>query len=147
MHVMMLALPAHGHINPMLPLAERLVAAGERVTFATTAEFAGAVGAAGAAVLPIGESFAAPAHLFTIAPDGGFANPELAAFFDRFRDAAPRLLSRIASEQPDAFVYDTLLALLSPAYHDVAVPRVAFFPQLRRSRWRGAVRADCRTGR
>ena len=45
MRVAMLTPPAHGHVNPMLPLAERLVAGGAEVTFAATAEFAAAVGA------------------------------------------------------------------------------------------------------
>src|SRR6185369_18456 len=40
--------PSHGHVYPMLGIVEELARRGHRVSYATTADFAGAVTAAGA---------------------------------------------------------------------------------------------------
>ena len=46
--------PAHGHINPTLPVVRALVDAGERVVYYVTEPFAGMVEEAGAEFRPYG---------------------------------------------------------------------------------------------
>lgn len=48
-HIAVFCIPASGHVNPTLPIVSELVARGHRVSYATSAEFAPRVAAAGAA--------------------------------------------------------------------------------------------------
>jgi MGT family glycosyltransferase len=47
-HIAVFCIPASGHVNPTLPIVAELVGRGHRVSYATSAEFAGKVAAAGA---------------------------------------------------------------------------------------------------
>ncbi|MFI1304120.1 macrolide family glycosyltransferase [Streptomyces sioyaensis] len=51
-HILVLTIPAHGHLRPLLAVTEQLVRRGHRVSFLTTEEFAPAVRATGATALP-----------------------------------------------------------------------------------------------
>lgn len=51
-HIAVFTFPFHGHVNPTLGVVSELVSRGHRVTYATTDEFADAVAATGATVLP-----------------------------------------------------------------------------------------------
>src|SRR5689334_22952282 len=47
-HIAVFSIPASGHVNPTLPIVSELVARGHRVSYATCAEYAPRVAAAGA---------------------------------------------------------------------------------------------------
>ena len=51
--ILIATFPAHGHVTPLLGVAESLVARGDRVRFLTGARFAGVVEATGAEYLPL----------------------------------------------------------------------------------------------
>lgn len=51
-HALFVNIPAHGHVNPTLPLAAELAARGEQVDYALTPDFAPAVARAGARLVP-----------------------------------------------------------------------------------------------
>ena len=51
--ILIATFPAHGHVTPLLTVAEALVARGDRVRFLTGARFAGVVEATGAEYLPL----------------------------------------------------------------------------------------------
>src|SRR6218665_2211100 len=50
MKILFFPAPAHGHVNPMLPLARELVSRGDEVLFYVTPEFEAVVRATGASV-------------------------------------------------------------------------------------------------
>ena len=58
MHFPFICLPAAGHVNPTLPVVAELVRRGHRVTYATSAKYAGAVESAGAVFFASGEDLA-----------------------------------------------------------------------------------------
>ena len=62
-HIVFVSIPVQGHVVPTLGVIEELVAGGHRVTFPTTAEFAGMVTGAGAEVLVYESTWAVPASL------------------------------------------------------------------------------------
>jgi len=51
-HIAFLNYPAHGHVNPTLPVAAELVRRGHRVSYVVAEQYADAVRATGATVLP-----------------------------------------------------------------------------------------------
>ena len=53
LHIVMIGVPAHGHMNPHLPVLAELVARGHRVEVTTPSGFAPAVAATGATVVPV----------------------------------------------------------------------------------------------
>ena len=53
LHIVMIGVPAHGHMNPHLPVLAELVARGHRVDVTTPAGFAPAVAGTGATVVPV----------------------------------------------------------------------------------------------
>ena len=52
-HHLIAAVPVHGHVAPLLPVAAHLVARGDTVSFLTGARFAGVVAATGATHVPL----------------------------------------------------------------------------------------------
>ena len=53
LHIVMIGVSAHGHMNPHLPVLAELVARGHRVDVTTPAGFAPAVAGTGATVVPV----------------------------------------------------------------------------------------------
>lgn len=94
--------PAHGHINPTLPVVRALVDAGERVVYYVTEPFAGMVEEAGAEFRPYGT--------LPLDPDRPDPNPvRLAA--DLLQTALvllPRLLHEVPAVRADYAVHDSL---------------------------------------
>ena len=60
--------PAHGHVNPMLPLLQELVSRGHEVLVYVTHEFEPAIRRTGATFRPLPEHLKLPDRL---APSGG----------------------------------------------------------------------------
>lgn len=66
MHLAFASVPAHGHINPTLPLVRELVSRGHRVTYGTHEKFRDRVEAVGASLLPMPGDMPAPPRDFNL---------------------------------------------------------------------------------
>lgn len=100
--------PAHGHIQPMLPVAAELVRRGDHVTFATAPRFASDVAATGAEVLPyepVVQDFAKAVP--TDSPD--WLALALKATVEESGALVPALRARLTEDLPDLLVYDTTM--------------------------------------
>ena len=106
-----LNIPAYGHINPTLPIAQELVRRGEQVVYYLTDEFRGAVEATGAVFhsyqsLMGAKPFQAAKPMMgrdTIGPGAIFL-----ILADESRQVLPQVLESIAAEQPDYILYNPL---------------------------------------
>ncbi|PPK71306.1 glycosyltransferase [Actinokineospora auranticolor] len=102
-HVLFLPLPAYGHVMPTLAVVAELVARGHRVTFATTAEFAPAVVAAGAEPLLYESELAGKAQPERFTTDYVSREP-LRCITENI--VTTRLFDKSLPEPPDVYVYD-----------------------------------------
>lgn len=127
-HFAFVAPPAHGHVNPSLPLVEELVGRGHRVSYATGGDLIPAVEAAGA------DGLALPTQLPSSPPGPGTEfTPELLAdmmgrFIDDARESFPMLVSRFEQDRPDAVCYD-MMTFTGPMLADkLDVSEIALVP-------------------
>jgi MGT family glycosyltransferase len=105
-HLAFVSLPAHGHVNPTLPVVTELVRRGWRVSYATAAEFAPQVEKAGAALVPT-------AGRLSRGPGPGRLDVSaIAGFLERIADDAraslPGLSEHFRSDPPRAVCYDAM---------------------------------------
>ncbi|QUQ72163.1 nucleotide disphospho-sugar-binding domain-containing protein [Kutzneria sp. CA-103260] len=98
MHIVFMAVPEHGHLNPGLPLVTELVARGHRVSYAITEKFADHVAAAGATPSLYTTTF--PERM----PEDGEAGTRM--FVDEFRSATPQIEALYDNDRPDVIVCD-----------------------------------------
>jgi MGT family glycosyltransferase len=132
-HVVFAAPPAHGHVNPTLPLVEELVRRGHRVSYVTGARSAPSVRAAGATLVEVPWNEEPPPSGGGAAERGGaFDLGFLTGFFvshvTRASEAFPALLEHFRRDRPDAVCYDGF-SYAGPALADVLeVPGVALIP-------------------
>lgn len=128
-HVVVVTPPAPGHVFPVLPLIEELVARGDRVTMVTSADLAAAVSAAGAAVVELG--WRPDTSRLT---DAEFTVETLVVDLDGYLSAVetvlPALLERLHADHPavvcsDAVVLGPLLAGIFSAPLVSLVPNFA----------------------
>jgi dTDP-L-oleandrosyltransferase len=106
-HIVFLSIPAHGHVTPTLGVVEELVGRGHRVTFPTTEEFSGTVGAVGAEVLRYESTWPVPASLPNPADADSAAEMRLLLATESI--AVADALAPISAAGPgaDVVVYDT----------------------------------------
>ncbi|MFD7578071.1 macrolide family glycosyltransferase [Kitasatospora sp. NPDC059811] len=102
-HILMVSIPAHGHVNPSLAVIAELVARGHRVSYVNDASFAGAVESTGARFVPY------PTRLpLAGGPDAWEEDP--VALQELFLDDAlamyPVLLEAFADDRPDLVLCD-----------------------------------------
>lgn len=144
MHFAFICLPAAGHVNPTLPVVAELVRRGHRVTYATSAKYAGAVESAGAAFFESGEDLAAQFPRFGSPGQGaGAASPQagmlaglasgmmsglVERLLERAREEFPALLARLAADRPDAVCYDAMTLAGKMAAMKLDLPDVALLP-------------------
>jgi len=102
-HIAMVAPPAHGHVNPSLPVVAELVARGHRVSYAVPAPFAATVAGTGAT----------PVVHDTLMPDetAGEQWPSdpvagMRLFLDEAIASTPLLRSLFDGDRPDLFLAD-----------------------------------------
>lgn len=125
------ALPAYGHVYPMLPLAEAFQRAGAEVSVAVGAPFLGALplptvpGLAGTVTLD--EVVAEVLERFPQTADD-MANRWLPAFFGNVnaRRVLPALREQWAADRPGLVVYEVLDPAAALAAGEIGVPSVAF---------------------
>ena len=103
--------PAHGHVNPLLPLLRELVSRGDEVVVHVTREFEEAIRHTGASVRLLDDGFNLPSTL----PGGGSGPmhlqlmPMLLRIMCHGLREAPRLVAQARAEQADCIVYDPLV--------------------------------------
>ena len=104
MHVLLITIPATGHVNPTLDLTAALVERGHRVSYAVPEEFAWAARLPGAEHLP---------YVSTIVPKPSQSVPpaDFAAWLPfvlaaEAEQVLPQLLQASSADPPDVVVYD-----------------------------------------
>ncbi|WP_041323026.1 macrolide family glycosyltransferase [Saccharomonospora viridis] len=102
-HILMVAIGAHGHLNPHLPVLAELVERGHRVSVVVPEPFADIAASSGATPLIVASELPDETRGERW-PDGGVEAMEL--FLDEGRDVLPQLESALKSDRPDAVLYD-----------------------------------------
>ena len=105
-HIALVSLPAHGHVNPTLPVVAELVRRGWRVSYATAERFGPEVEKTGATLVPTAGR----------PPDGpgpGRLSPAaFAGFLERItadaRDSLPGIREHFRLDPPQAVCYDAM---------------------------------------
>jgi MGT family glycosyltransferase len=103
LHIVMIGVPAHGHMNPHLPVLAELVARGHRVEVTTPAGFAPAVAATGATVLPV-TSVLPDEDRGETWPDDPVAG--MARFLDEGIHVLPQARAALVADRPDLLLGD-----------------------------------------
>ena len=105
-HIAFVSLPAHGHVNPTLPVVAKLVRRGSRVSYATAERFGPEVEKTGATLVPTaGRPPAGPGP-------GGLSPAAFAGFLERItadaRDSLPGIREHFRLDPPQAVCYDAM---------------------------------------
>nr|AGO97167.1 glycosyltransferase [Streptomyces sp. CNT-179] len=126
MHVAIVVQPAHGHVNPMLPLVPELLSRGHRVTFATGPECVPAVASSGARVITL------PAQLPAMYWPDGVTDERmdelLTVLSTGVRESLPILLREFSADPPDVLCYDLTTEVARILTKLLDVPSVALVP-------------------
>nr|WP_198943441.1 macrolide family glycosyltransferase [Actinokineospora bangkokensis] len=125
-HFAFMCVPAHGHVNPGLPIAAELVRRGHRVTYATNDEFAGVVARTGAEVVRYRSTVPSEAD-----PAQRWPEEELSAhrmFLDELISVTPQVEAAYAGDVPDAVVHDVCAWHGPVLAHAWGVPAVQVSP-------------------
>src|ERR671933_36578 len=108
--------PAHGHVNPTLPVVRELVARGEHVVYYLTEEFEPQIRRTGATfrrIDGIQDRFGPPPGMnFGGQADRANALQRVTTFFPRMMAGSlrlvPKLVDRIHTEDADYVIYDLI---------------------------------------
>lgn len=102
--------PAHGHVNPMLPLAQELVSRGDEVIFYVTREFEAAARETGASLRLIDDRLTVPSTLPKEVAGQPVKHllPMVLDLMNRGMREAPHLAEEARAEQADGVVYDPM---------------------------------------
>ncbi|HWS85163.1 MAG TPA: macrolide family glycosyltransferase [Ktedonobacteraceae bacterium] len=101
-----LEMPAYGHVNPTLAVAQELVKRGQEVIYYLPEQFKGAVEATGAVFRSYGSKLKGISPMAT--PSGMLGGGLPALMVDESRHVLPQVLDRIRAEQPDYIVYGAM---------------------------------------
>jgi macrolide glycosyltransferase len=102
-HVVVIGVPAHGHMNPHLPVLAELVARGHRVDVTSPSAFASSVGATGATVVPV-TSVLPDEDRGETWPDDPVAG--MARFLDEGVHVLPQARAAFDGNRPDVLLGD-----------------------------------------
>ena len=129
-HFAFVSMPAHGHINPTLPLVAELVGRGHRVSYATGASMLEAVRSAGAEpveapfVLPEGP----PQFSGSTPPDPEDIRRRMQSFVNSVEQTYPVLVEHFGEDLPDAFCGDAMSPVTGLVAQKLDRPLVALNP-------------------
>ncbi|MER7283412.1 macrolide family glycosyltransferase [Dactylosporangium sp. NPDC000244] len=125
-HIAFFTAPSHGHVYPMLGIVEELAGRGHRVSYATTTDFAGAVGAAGAHPVLYASTMPSPGDRSRRWPET--ITESMTLFLSEAAATLPALREAFAADRPDVVAVDDLAgagAVLAAAW---GVPVVQIWP-------------------
>ncbi|WP_161962448.1 glycosyltransferase [Nocardioides speluncae] len=124
------AIPAFGHVLPMVPLAEAATRAGHEVTFVADTKFAGRLPVPVLQGVPEGQTLAdvtVEAKAAMLDRDDPMAWPKALFGVVMPRHTAPRLLAAWADDgPPDVVVHEALNVGAAKAAAETGIPAVAF---------------------
>jgi MGT family glycosyltransferase len=103
LHIVMVGVPAYGHMNPHLPVLAELVARGHRVEVTTPSGFAPAVAATGATVVPVTSVLPDEARGETWQDD---PIAGMARFLDEGIHVLPQARNAFDGDRPDVLLGD-----------------------------------------
>lgn len=106
LHVAMFTVPAHGHVNPSLPVVRELSARGHRVSYAVTPAFADAVAETGATPVPYETTWPTTAAGQRAQWSGEDPVESFRWFFDEAVHVLPQLAAAFDGDRPDVVLYD-----------------------------------------
>ena len=107
MKLLMFPAAAHGHVNPMLPLAQEWVSRGHEVVFYLTQEFESAVRGTGASFRLLDDRFGIPSAV-SAGPNLKHLAPKMLAMMNHGLREAPRIAEQARAEQAEGVVYDPM---------------------------------------
>lgn len=121
--------PAHGHVNPSLPLVAELARRGHQITYYATDGFRGEIEAAGAALQP----YATVRDDYFAGPGLDGSRPQKAAqrLITTTGEILPELLAAARRSQPDYILYDGMCPwgyYLARSLHLPAVASLSLLP-------------------
>ncbi|WP_447038489.1 macrolide family glycosyltransferase [Streptomyces sp. DSM 118878] len=125
-HVAVFSIPAAGHINPTLAIVADLVRRGHRVSYATSAEFAPRVAAAGATPVLCPSTFPAPERGERFPLDDAVAMSDV--FLNDSVAALPVLAAAFEADRPDLVLFDYASFAGQILAHRWGVPSVRTSP-------------------
>ena len=134
--ILMFNVPAHGHVNPTLPVVRELVSRGERVAYYLTDEFEPQIRHTGAEFRRIEGMQLGSGPPPDVAAMGQ-TDPErvrqvMATLFPRMMAGGlrlvPRLVDRVRAEDADCVVYDSFCPWGRALARILGLPAVAFVP-------------------
>jgi MGT family glycosyltransferase len=134
--ILVFNVPAHGHVNPTLPVVRELVSRGEQVAYYLTDEFEPQIRHTGAEFRRI-EDMRPGSGLPSGVTAMGQTDPArvrqmMAAFFPRMMAGGlrlvPRLVDRVRAESADYVVYDPFCPWGRALVRILELPAVAFVP-------------------
>jgi MGT family glycosyltransferase len=111
--VLFFPMPAHGHVNPMLPLFQELVSRGDEAVVYATREFEASIRHTGAAFRQLDDALGVPASLPLLPGTGGARGfqqllPLMLNLMHRSLYEAPQVAEQARAEQADCVVYDPM---------------------------------------
>lgn len=130
-HFAFVSMPAHGHINPTLPLVGELVRRGHRVSYATGADMLDTVRAAGAE--PVAVPFEMPQAPPSMGSGGPPPDPDaiadrMQAFVNSVEKTFPELVELYRGDRPDAVCGDAMSPVTGLVAQKLDLPHVALNP-------------------
>src|ERR687890_2148396 len=135
--ILVFNVPAHGHVNPTLPVVRELVSRGEQVVYYLTDEFEPQIRQTGAefrGIKDIQQRGAGPPPGVTAMgrTDPAKVRRMMAAFFPRMMACGlrlvPGLVDRVRAENADCVVYDPFCPWGRALARILGLPAVAFVP-------------------
>ena len=119
--------PAHGHVNPTLPVVEELLRRGHRVRYATGADVVGKVRATGAEVVEVPLRTPRPPRF-----DEDFTPEQMVPHFEQMLDdmqaSLPVLEQHLAGDLPDAVCADPMALFGRVLAEKLGLQHVALVP-------------------
>jgi MGT family glycosyltransferase len=116
--------PAHGHVNPALPVVQELIQRGEQVICYNTEEFRSRIEHVGAAFRPYPPTELTSGAISALVEDGNLSNVTVLVL-RAAGQILPALLDELARERPKLIIFDSIALWGKMAATELGVPGAA----------------------